>query len=571
MRSVLVFLISILWLSPLFAQLPKATVQPQRGFSFNFSNEKHKNFPQVIYVWPLSDADRAGLRSGMVIARVNDTYFAKKSPQQISDFLINLPVQQLEFSIISTSGGHDFSSPVIKKFNAFIPPVQSAHPEGECISGNCMDGEGYIKFTNRDYFRGIFKAGKPVEGEYYESATASRKKIPEPVVVKDTMSLYDITTADGTGGFKFKRLYPSDKSANPDIHFEGGRMYRGQLIGLVPHGKGEVHYSKYKIIDPFPNQSIMGTMILEGEFDNGTFAKATRLRTDAFSGMFIEGGISAGLRKGYPYWQAYNPSLKVWSYRDAQNNGLDEIRTVFQSRPGNYCIDGKFNGSGTWYCNQYGYSPLYGAEINVLKMTDGFVQDSVELVIPHLNYRKWFSVVNAPRMFLRLDLLEQYIEIYYTTGKVPGGNWNTATGDYVIKPPPPAPKTYTTKSFLQEVAVIYKQTIQKEVSSMKIIAEGSVLSDDYLSTGLTLGEYVDYAEGLAYLVISLKDAAVEVSGPDGICVPQVSSAKEAAIKVQQYDCTYNNEQQYKKFAAFKTTFYKPDTEIYYLMYKISGK
>ncbi|MGE3823299.1 MAG: hypothetical protein AB7G44_03690 [Bacteroidia bacterium] len=571
MRRVLLFFAGSLWLSTVFAQLPKATVQPQRGFSFNFSNEKHKNFPQVVYVWPLSDAERAGLRSGMVIATVNDTYFAKKSQQQISDFLINLPATPLVMGMLTTSSGNDFSAPVNKNFPAFIPPVQSTHPDGECISGNCMDGEGYIKFTNRDYFRGIFKAGKPVEGEYHEAATASRKKIPEPVIVKDTMYLFDLTTADGTGGFKFKRLYPGDKSARPDIHFESGRMYRGELKGLVPHGKGEVHYTKNKIIDPIPNQSVMGTMILEGEFDNGTFVKATRLRTDAFSGMFIEGGISAGLRKGYPFWQAYNASLKVWSYSDAQNNRVDEIRTVFESKPGNYCIDGKFNGPGIWYCNQYGYSPLYGAEIHVLKMTEGFVQDSVELVIPHLNYRKFFSVVNNPRKFLRLDLLEDYIEIYYTTGKVPSGNWNTATGAYVVKPPPPPPKTYTIKSFLQEVAVIYKQTIQKEVPSMKIIAEGSVLSDDYLSTGLTFGEYVDYAEAVAYLVISLKDAAVEVSGPDGKCAPVVSSANEAPVKVQQYDCTYNNEQQYKKFAAFKTTFYKPGTEIYYLMYKISNK
>jgi hypothetical protein len=573
MKRVIVSFIAILWLSVVFGQLPKATVQPQRGFSFNFSNEQLKNFPQVVYVWPLSDAERAGLKSGMVIAKVNDTWFAKMSQEKITEFLTNLSSQSLVFSFLSDSKSSELThAPRDIRFNAFLPPVHPTHPDGTCISGNCMDGEGYLRFANRDYFRGIFKDGKPVEGEFYISATASRKKIPEVIDTTYKDYLADITTVNGVGGYKFKRLYPSDKSAKPDIYFESGRKYRGELKGLVPHGKGEVHYSNNKIIDPIPNQSVMGIMILEGEFDNGTFVKATRLRTDAFSGMFIDGGISAGLRNRVPYWQAYNPSLKAWGYRDLQNNYVSEERTVFKPKEGSFCIDGKFNGPGTWYCSQYSYSPIYGGEIHVFKMQEGFVQDSVELVLPHLNYRKKFSVARAPRMYLRLDLLEDYIEIYYKTGKVPEGNWNTAMGNFVVKPPPPPPKTYTISDVLKQAAEKYKVTIRQQVDkNAKILAEGAVNSTDFLTTGLTFGEYLDFGEVMAYYVITLKNAAVEVSGPSGNCPPQIVTAKEAPIQIQAYDCVYLQEQQYRNFFAFKTKFNQPNTEVYYLLYKIDSK
>lgn len=573
MKSVLLSVVGILCLYIACGQLPKATVQPQRGFSFNFSNEQYKNFPQVVYVWPLSDAERAGLRQGMIIAKVNDTWFAKMSQEKITDFLTNLPAQSLVFSFLNNSKSNELThAPRDVRFTPFLPPVQATHPDGTCISGNCMDGEGYLRFTNRDYFRGIFKDGKPVEGEFYISGKASRKKIPEVIDTTYKDYLMDITTVDGVGGYKFKRLYPGDKSARPDIYFENGRRYRGELKGLVPHGKGEVQYSNNKIIDPVPNQSTMGTMILEGEFDNGKFVQATRLRTDAFSGKFIEGGISAGLRNRVPFWQAYNASLKVWGYRDIQNNPVDEVRTVFKSKDGNFCIDGKFNGPGIWYCNQYGYSPIYGGEIHVFRMQEGFVQDSVELVLPHLNYRKKFSVMHGARKFLRLDLLEDYIELYYTTGKVPEGNWNTAIGNFVVKPPPPPPKTYTISDLLKGAAYKYKVSISQQVDKgAKIIAEGAVNSTDFLTSGLTFGEYLDYGEVMAFYVITLKNAAVEVSGPKGNCPPQVVTAKEAPIQVQAYDCVYLQEQQFRSFFAFKTKFFQPNTEVYYLLYKIERK
>lgn len=573
MRRAHLILAGIFCMNLVFAQFPKATVQPQRGFSFNFSNEQYKNFPTVVYVWPLSDAERAGLKRGMVIAKVNEIYFAKMSQEKITDFLTHLPEQALVFSFLNESKSTELShAPRDVRFNAFLPPVQSSHPEGTCISGNCMDGEGYLQFTNRDYFRGIFQGGKPLQGEYYKAGTASRKKIPEVVDTTYKNYLFDLTTVDGVGGFKFKRLYTSDKSATPDIYFESGRKYRGELQGLVPHGKGEIHYSNNKIIDPSPNQSILAKMILEGEFDHGAFVKATRLRTDAFSGMFLEGEISAGVNRLAYFWNAKNASLKVWNYTDAQNNRVDEIRTVFESKPGNYCIDGKFNGPGTWYCNQYGYSPIYGGEIRVLKMKDGFVQDSVELVLPHLNYSKKFSVVDGNRKFLRLDLLEYYIELYYTTGKVPLGNWNTFTGDFVVKPPPAPPKPFTVSNVLKMAAEKYKVTIKQQIKQdIKILAEGAILSNDFLTNGFTLGEYLDFSEGLALYVITMKNAAVEVIGPKGNCPPQIVTAKDAPLQIQAFDCMFLQEQQYKGFFAFKTNFYQPNTEVYYLLYKIAGK
>jgi hypothetical protein len=262
----------------------------------------------------------------------------------------------------------------------------------------------------------------------------------------------------------------------------------------------------------------------------------------------------------------------VWGYRDIQNNPVDEVRTIFKSKDGNFCIDGKFNGPGIWYCNQYGYSPIYGGEIYVFKMQEGFVQDSVELVLPHLNYRKKFSVMHGVRKFLRLDLLEDYIELYYTTGKVPEGNWNTAIGNFVVKPPPPPPKTYTISDLLKGAAYKYKVSIQQQVDkSAKILAEGAVNSTDFLANGLTFGEYLEYGEVMAFYVITLKNAAVEVSGPKGNCPPQVVTAKEAPIQVQAYECAYLQEQQFKSFFAFKTKFYQPNTEVYYLLYKIERK
>jgi hypothetical protein len=573
MIRVLLSFVGVLCLCMAWGQLPKATVQPQRGFSFNFSNEKFKNFPQVVYVWPLSDAERAGLRSGMMISKVNDTWFAKMSQEKITEFLTNLSMQSLVFSFLNKSESKELThSPRDIKFGAFSPPVESNHPDGTCISGNCMDGEGYIRFTNSDYFRGTFQSGKPIQGEYYTAGTASRKKIPEVIDTTYRDYLADITTVDGVGGYKFKRLYPGDKSARPDIYFESGRRYRGELKGLVPDGKGEVQYSNNKITDPNPSQSTMGVMILEGDFENGKFVQAWRLRTDAFSGMFIEGGISAGLRNRVPFWQAYNPSLKVWGYRDMQNNYVSEERTVFKSKEGNFCIDGKFSGPGTWYCNQYSYSPIYGGEIHVFKMKDGFVQDSVELVLPHLNYNKKFPVGDGRRQFLRLDLLEYYIELYYTTGKLPVGNWNTFTGGYVVKPPPLPPKTYTMSDVLKQAAEKYKVTISQKVDkNAKLIAEGAVNSTDFLTSGLTFGEYLDFGEVMAYYVITLKNAAVEVGGPGGNCSPQIVTAKEAAFQIQAYECTHLQQQQYKEFFAFKTKFYQPNTEVYYLLYKIGRK
>jgi len=569
-KTVLV-IIGLIWYSAAFAQLPKATIQPQRGFSFNFSNSEHKNFPQVVYVWPLSDAERAGLKSGMVIAKVNDTYFAKMSQEKITDFLINLSTQSLVFSFLNETKSSELTHPPRDiNFGAFLPPVQTTHPDGECISGNCMDGEGYIKFTNRDYFRGVFEAGKPLKGDYFKAANGSRKLIPEVIDTTYKEYLYDITTVNGIGEQKFKRMY-IPKSATADVHFESGRMYRGQRLGLVPHGKGEVHYSKNKIIDPYPSQSAEGKMILEGVFDNGRFVKATRLRTDAFTGMFIEGQITAGVYNYKYFWQVKDASLKVWQYSDAQNNRVDEVRTVFESKPGNYCFDGKFNGPGIWYCNQFGYSPLYGGEIHVLKMKDGFVQDSVELVLPHLNYRKKFSVVNYPRMFLRLDLLEYYIEIYYTTGKLPTGNWNTFTGGYVAKPPPPEPKTFKNSDMLKLGADIIKSEVKAAGKSGKIIAEGAVSSDKFLSTGYTVGDYLDYGGAFLLIVVTLKDAEVTVEGPGGKCTSRVITAATAPVPMKMYQCEYLQQQQYKGFFSFKTDFYKPDTEMYYVLYKITGK
>lgn len=573
MKRVIISLIAILCLSVAFGQLPKSTVQPQRGFSFNFSNEQFKNFPQVVYVWPLSDAERAGLRSGMVIAKVNDTHFAKMSQEKIIEFLTNLPAQSLVFYYLNKTKSTE-STPVMESigFGPFLPPVQSGHPDGTCISGDCMDGEGYLRFTNRDYYRGTFKAGKPVEGEYYLGSTASRKKIPEVVDTTYKDYLEDIATADGVGGYKFKRLFANQLNNPPDIFYEGGRIYRGELKGLVPHGKGSVQYDNYKIADPNIGTAIYAPMVLEGVFENGKFIKATRLRTTGFSGMFIEGGITAGLKKHIPFWYAYNASLKVWSYRDFRNNPVDEERTIFKSKDGNYCINGEFNGPGTWYCNQYGYSPLYGGHIEVLNMTRGFVQDSVELVLPHLSYRKKFSVANGARKFLRLDLLEYYIELYYISGKPPGGNWNTAMGNFVVKPAPPPPKIYTISDGLKLSADKYKVAITQQFGkSAKLIAEGAVNSNDFLTNGLTFGEYLDFGEVLAYYVITLKNAGVEVSGPEGNCPPQTVTPKEAPIAIQASECVYLQEQQYKSFFAFKTKFNQPNTEVYYLLYKYKRK
>jgi hypothetical protein len=85
-------------------------------------------------------------------------------------------------------------------------------------------------------------------------------------------------------------------------------------------------------------------------------------------------------------------------------------------------------------------------------MKDGFVKDSVELVLPHLNYSKKYSVGDGRRPFLRLDLLEYFIELYCTTGKSPTGYWNTFTGGYVTNTPPLMPKTYTISDVLRQAA-----------------------------------------------------------------------------------------------------------------------
>lgn len=572
MKNLVLVLIGLQWFGYAFPQLPKAVVQSQRGFSFNFTDTEFKNFPQVVYVWPLSDAERAGLRSGMVIATVDDTYFAKKKQQEIIDFLINLPPHPLKFGILSSSNPvSEFSHSIRIQFKDFIPPVQSEHPEGECISGNCMDGEGYLKFTNRNYFRGTFEAGKPVKGEFYMASNGSRKLIPEVIDTTYKEYLYDLTTLNGVGEQKFKRMY-LPKSETADVYFESGRVYSGERKGLVPHGKGKVKYTKNRIIDPFPSQSLEGKMILEGEFENGKFVKASRLYTDAFSGMFVDGYVLAGIRDNNYFWQIQDPILKSWNYRDQQNNSVDEVRTVFESKAWNYCIDGKFNGPGIWYCNQYAYSPLYGGEIHVLKMKSGFVQDSVELVIPHLNYRKWFSVVSYPRMFLRLDLLESYIEIYYTSGKLPTGNWNTATGGYVAQPQPPAPKSFKNTDMLKVAADIIKTEIKATGKSAKIVAEGTVISDDFLSTGYTVGDYLDYGESMMLLVITLKGAKVEIERFDDTkCTSREITAATAPVPMKSFQCEFTQEQQYRRFVSFQTNFYQPTTEIYYVLYKITAK
>lgn len=112
------------------------------------------------------------------------------------------------------------------------------------------------------------------------------------------------------------------------------------------------------------------------------------MRTDAYTGMFIDGNISAGVSRMEYFYRVTNPTLKSWGYRNAQNDYVPEERTIFKLNEGGFCYNGQFTGSGIYYCNQYAYSAIYGGEIHIKSIKDGFVNDSVELVLPHLNYRK---------------------------------------------------------------------------------------------------------------------------------------------------------------------------------------
>lgn len=570
MKALLIHIFFCCFICQVNAQAPTVYKQVERGFTYSFSSEKFKKFPKIVYVDPLSDADLADLHRTMIIFTVDDTYFALMSQKEIIEFLTNLPQGPLK---IGASFESSENAPTYY-LNAFIPPVKADHPDGTCLSGDCTNGTGYLRYKNYDYYRGVFKNNIPVEGDFYNSATATRTKIPDPALSDTTYKHYlsDLTTVDGKGDWKFKRLYTSDKSATPDIYYESGRKYRGELDGLVPHGKGMITYTKMKVVDPNISTQILAPLILEGEFEKGKFIKATRMRTDAYTGMFIDGNISAGVSRMEYFYRVTNPTLKSWGYRNAQNDYVPEERTIFKLNEGGFCYNGQFTGSGIYYCNQYAYSAIYGGEIHIKSIKDGFVNDSVELVLPHLNYRKKFTVQEGYRKFIRLDLLEDYIEIYYTTGKMPPGNWNTFVGEYVKKEPDT--RTYTSSEVLAALAMEYKIPINvKYGNTAKIIGEGGVLSDNYLSTGITFGDYLDAGESLMLLVLSYNGAAIEVSNKNGVCAPEIIIPKEAGtgISLQLHNCDWSQMDDYRIYVPFKINCFQPSTEMYYILYKISNK
>ncbi|MCU0388467.1 MAG: hypothetical protein MUE71_07665, partial [Chitinophagaceae bacterium] len=61
--------------SPVFGQKFGTYRIDSRGFSYSFNNKQYPFLPIVVWVDPLSDADRAGLKGGITIFGINQTDF----------------------------------------------------------------------------------------------------------------------------------------------------------------------------------------------------------------------------------------------------------------------------------------------------------------------------------------------------------------------------------------------------------------------------------------------------------------------------------------------------------------
>ncbi|MCU0404244.1 MAG: hypothetical protein MUE99_06815 [Chitinophagaceae bacterium] len=144
--------------SPVFGQKFGTYRIDSRGFSYSFNNKQYPFLPIVVWVDPLSDADRAGLKGGITIFGINQTDFGNLSPSnkitpKMSQEAIVSFMNKLPSGPITIRGGYfNFGVDFVNKISigAIVPPADSTHPEGVCLSGNCRNGEGYFLFSAWD-------------------------------------------------------------------------------------------------------------------------------------------------------------------------------------------------------------------------------------------------------------------------------------------------------------------------------------------------------------------------------------------------------------------------------------
>lgn len=100
--------------------------------------------------------------------------------------------------------------------------IRSSLSAGECIQGDCLNGEGTMKFSNGDTYTGTFK---------------DQKKIG--------YGIYTFNNGERYEG-EFQGDFPNGKGI---AYLANGNVYTGYFINNVPDGNGKMVFSNGNIYD----------------------------------------------------------------------------------------------------------------------------------------------------------------------------------------------------------------------------------------------------------------------------------------------------------------------------------
>ena len=307
------------------------------GTGIRFAPDPINRFYPVMAVIPNSPAALAGIHAGDIIYSVDGISTEGK---ELKD-LITMIRGELGMVRTVTVG---------KEKRSITITLQTI--KGECLSGNCMNGDGKLADLDSSVYTGHFINGKfsgkgkkeYSNGNIYNGDFSEGKMTGQGVFNYKDGTRYEGQFVNGIFEGVGSKFYKNGKkyegtwqkgilNGKGRITLESGAVYEGDIVNGAADGSGKMTFS-------------------DGRVYNGSWEKGMRNgkgKTIYSNGEYYEGNYSNDQRSGYGEFTFSDGRFFKGNWKDDLRNGQGTVSAVNGEKyDGNWKND-KIEGFGTWF------------------------------------------------------------------------------------------------------------------------------------------------------------------------------------------------------------------------------